>query len=64
MAKLTGKTKYLDAVRLFCDSKVAQQKTPKGLLFLGKWGPSRYAANVAFICLEVTIHFSLKHIDP
>lgn len=59
MAKLTGKTKYLDAVRLFCDSKVTQQKTPKGLLFLGKWGSLRYASNVAFICLKVTIQFIL-----
>lgn len=52
LARLTGETQYKTAVKAFCDSKVNQPKTPKGLLFVNKWGSLRHASNVAFICLQ------------
>lgn len=36
LAKQTGETQYKNAVKVFCDSKVNQPKTPKGLLFINK----------------------------
>jgi len=33
-----------------------QQKTPKGLLFLGEWGSLRLAAHAALIMLQVNKH--------
>lgn len=53
LAKLTNETTYNNAIKSFCDSKVNQPKTPKGLLFISQWGSLRSAANDAFICLQV-----------
>ena len=53
MAKLTNDTLYKTAVKAFCDSKVNQPKTPKGLLFINTWGSLRHASNIAYICLQV-----------
>lgn len=58
LARLTGETQYKTAVKAFCDSKVNQPKTPKGLLFVNKWGSLRHASNVAFICLQVMLVLS------
>ncbi|EFX80604.1 endoglucanase-1,4-beta-glucanase [Daphnia pulex] len=52
MAKLTNDTLYKTATKTFCDSKVNQPKTPKGLLFISTWGSLRHAANIAFVCLQ------------
>nr|CAH0109264.1 unnamed protein product [Daphnia galeata] len=52
MAKLTNDTLYKTAVKAFCDSKVNQPKTPKGLLFINTWGSLRHASNIAYICLQ------------
>ena len=53
MAKLTGRSQYMTVVRSFCDAKMTQVKTPKGLLFQNNVGSLRYAANIAFLCLQV-----------
>ncbi|KAK4020891.1 endoglucanase E-4-like [Daphnia magna] len=52
LAKLTGEEKYKNDVKGYCDAKVNQPKTPKGLVFINAWGSLRYAANSAFICLQ------------
>jgi hypothetical protein len=53
MAKLTGRSQYITVVKAFCDAKLTQVKTPKGLLFQNNAGSLRYAANIAFLCLQV-----------
>lgn len=53
LAQLTGQPEYQNAARAFCDFSVHQQKrTPKGLLYIDKFGTLCHAANVAFVCLE------------
>lgn len=54
LAKLDPTFTGASDLRVFCDAKVNQPKTPKGLLFLTQWGSLRHAANVAFICLQVS----------
>lgn len=53
LAKMTNDPTYINAIKTFCDSKVNQPKTPKGLLFISQWGSLRHASNVAYICLQV-----------
>ncbi|XP_066992897.2 endoglucanase E-4 [Anabrus simplex] len=53
LAEATGKQTYKDKLKGYCDYLVnGQQRTPKGLLFLGQWGSLRNAANVAFILMK------------
>ncbi|XP_012224814.1 endoglucanase E-4-like [Linepithema humile] len=53
LAQLTGQSEYQNATRTFCNFSVREQKrTPKGLLYIDKFGTLCHAANVAFICLE------------
>lgn len=53
LAQMTGQPEYQNAARAFCDFSVRQQKrTPKGLLYIDKFGTLCHAANVAFVCLE------------
>ncbi|CAL4181265.1 unnamed protein product, partial [Meganyctiphanes norvegica] len=53
LAKLTNKNKYKTATKAFCDDVINnKQRTPKGLVFFAKWGPLRYSANAAYICLQ------------
>lgn len=53
LAQMTGQAEYQNAVRAFCDFSVHQQKrTPKGLLYIDKFGTLCHAANVAFVCLQ------------
>ena len=54
MAKMTGGQQYLSAAQSFCDARVSQSKSPKGLLFISPWGSLRYSANIAYICLQVS----------
>ena len=57
LAKLTNKQQYKDSIKGFVDYLINnQQKTPKGLLFLGEWGSLRSAAYAALITLQVNIH--------
>ncbi|CAG0886961.1 unnamed protein product [Darwinula stevensoni] len=59
LAVLTGKTKYKTAVKTFCDYMVNEvPRTPKGLVFIQKWGVLRHAANVAYVCLVFDVHTS------
>nr|CAD54730.1 beta-1,4-endoglucanase [Mastotermes darwiniensis] len=51
LAKITGKQAYKDKVKGYCDYiSGSQQKTPKGLVYIDKWGSLRMAANAAYIC--------------
>ncbi|PSN31180.1 hypothetical protein C0J52_21511, partial [Blattella germanica] len=53
LSQITKNSKYTNKVKGYCDWMVnSQQKTPKGLVFVGDWGSLRSASNVAFICLE------------
>lgn len=58
LAKLTNDPTYINAIKSFCDSKVNQPKTPKGLLFISQWGALRHASNIAYICLQVKLIMS------
>lgn len=50
---MTGQPEYQNAACAFCDFSVRQQKrTPKGLLYIDKFGTLCHAANVAFVCLQ------------
>ena len=53
--ELTGKQTYKSDVESFCDYAMGIQKSPKGQTHLAKWGSNRYASNLAFICLGVSI---------
>ena len=55
MSELTGDAVYKDSLAKFCDHAMnGQQKSPGGMLYYMEWGSLRYAANAAFICLQVT----------
>ena len=54
MAEFTGEKKYTDSLKKFCDHAInGQTKSPGGMLHYMQWGSLRYAANAAFICLQV-----------
>ena len=54
MAEFTGEKKYTDSLAKFCDHAInGQTKSPGGMLHYMQWGSLRYAANAAFICLQV-----------
>ena len=56
MAEFTGEKKYTDSLKKFCDHAVSgQTKSPGGMFHYAQWGSLRYAANAAFICLQVRI---------
>ena len=53
LAQITNKEKYKEDLKSFCDLIVnSKPRSPKGMVFLSKWGSLRHAANVAFICLN------------
>lgn len=53
LAQMTGQPEYMDAAQSFCDFTVEyQKKTPKGLVYIEKFGTLCHAANVAFVCLQ------------
>lgn len=55
LAQLTNQSEYVEAARSFCDFSVHRQtRTPKGLLYIEKFGTLCHAANIAFICLQAT----------
>ena len=56
MAELTGDRTYKNALMAYCDNAVdGQKKSPDGMLFYLEWGSLRYAANTAFVCLQVCL---------
>jgi hypothetical protein len=53
LAQLTRQPDYMEAAQAFCDFTVNyQKKTPKGLVYIDKFGTLCHAANVAFVCLQ------------
>ncbi|XP_075218720.1 uncharacterized protein LOC142323236 [Lycorma delicatula] len=53
LAQLTQKLEYIEAARAFCDFTVDhQKKTPKGLVYIDKFGTLCHASNIAFACLQ------------
>ncbi|XP_071443162.1 uncharacterized protein [Hetaerina americana] len=53
LAQLTGRPEYVDAAQAFCDfSSDFQKRTPRGLIYIDKFGTLCHAANVAFVCLQ------------
>ena len=62
MAEFTGEKKYTDALKKFCDHAVSgQTRSPGGMLHYSSWGSLRYAANTAFICLQVRMKLWYKN---
>jgi len=57
MYELTGDSKYITGAQEFCKKAANPNQTPthtpKGLPYYSQWGSLRYAANAAFICLQV-----------
>ncbi|KAJ8946377.1 hypothetical protein NQ314_008907 [Rhamnusium bicolor] len=54
LAESIGSDEYSDAVGQFCDNSADNQlRTPKGLLYIDKFGTLSHAANIAFACLRV-----------
>lgn len=54
LAELTNQAVYTEAIKNFCDYNLyAQKKTPKGLLFIDKFGTLGHTANIVFLCLQV-----------
>ena len=54
MAEATGDPKYYSALAQYADKVLRIKKTPKGLVYVQKWGTNRHAANIAFIALQVS----------
>ncbi|KAJ9580331.1 hypothetical protein L9F63_004011, partial [Diploptera punctata] len=53
-AQLTKATAHVNKAKDYCDYMINKEdKTPKGLVYIEKWGSLRLAADAAFICLEV-----------
>ena len=53
LAEITDKEMYKIDLENFCLSVVNDRpRSPKGMVFLSKWGSLRHAANAAFICLQ------------
>ena len=53
LAQLTGEEPYVNKAAYFCNKMAERQpKTPKGMVWIQKWGALRHASNVAFACLE------------
>jgi len=53
LARLTNRQQYLDAVRRDADHLINnQRRTPRGLLYIDRWGTLRHAANAAFFLLQ------------
>jgi len=53
MYQFTGESKYKTAVTTFTNYIVDEvPRTPKGLAYVSQWGPLRYAANAALICIR------------
>ena len=53
MAEITKKANFKNTLRLFCRDKNhggKAKRTPLGMVFLGDWGPLRYAASSAGLC--------------
>ena len=55
LANLTGNQKYTSKANDFCKGIVQNKgRTKEGMVFINKWGSTRYAANIAFACMVLT----------
>jgi len=62
LARLTNRQEYITAIRRDVDHLINnQRRTPKGLLFIDRWGTLRHAANAAFIILRVNTHLFYQY---
>jgi len=53
MCENTGDAKYCDQLGKWCDNKIDNsQYSPKGEIFIDKWGSLRHAANVVAVCIR------------
>lgn len=61
LALETNNETYRRAVETFCNYAIKKQKrTPRGLIFIDPYGTLAYAANIAFVCLKVSVFLLLK----
>nr|XP_039255234.1 endoglucanase 25-like isoform X2 [Styela clava] len=54
LANLTGEELYRKPISGFLENVMNSKKTPKGLMWLRKWGANRYAANAAFMVMAAS----------
>lgn len=55
LADVTKDKYYEESIKAFCDHAYRKQKfTPLGLIYIDKFGTLSHAANIAFVCLQVT----------
>jgi len=53
MCELTSNAKYCDQLATWCNGKIdGSTYSPKGEIFIDKWGSLRHAGNVAAICMR------------
>merc|ERR1712183_882317 len=53
MCELTGESKHCDQLKSWCDGKIdGSPYSPKGEIFIDKWGSLGHAGNVAAICVR------------
>jgi len=53
MCELTGESKHCNQLKSWCDGKIdGSPYSPKGEIFIDKWGSLRHAGNVAAICVR------------
>ena len=56
LAMITGKQKYVDHLQQYCHRIINDKpRSPKGMVFISKWGSLRHASNAAFICLTADV---------
>ena len=49
---ISGNNKYFTNAKDFCENVLpSKPKTPRGTIYIQKWGSNRHAGNVAFLCL-------------
>jgi len=61
LARFTNRQQHRDRVRWYVDFLINnQRRTPRGLLFIDRWGPLRHAANAALIMLQVNTHLCFQ----
>ena len=54
LAEITGDSDDLSSLRSQCQSFVGTQRSPLGRTHIDQWASLRYAANAAFVCLQVS----------
>ena len=52
LAMITDKQKYVDHLQQYCHEIIHNKpRSPKGLVFISRWGSLRHASNAAFVCM-------------